>query len=241
MSSTFEGYKVYELRELARKKKIKHYYRMKKLNLIEALVSSKTQEVKSSPPLPPPPTHQESPPRLQNVMCTVDLGCKLDLNCIASNNSNVKYVPLKFNAAIMRLQEPIKFSTLIFSSGKIVLTGMKDEESSLKAAHVVATRIRELGFQTHFLNYRITNIVASADLGFRPRFTNFYNGNRKFTDYEPELFPGLIYRTGVTFLVFKSGKVVITNAKSRQQINKAYVAFEESIRISTLLQGNRGI
>lgn len=43
--------------------------------------------------------------------------------------------------------------------------------------------------------------------------------------YDPNVFPGLIYRMKnpkVTFLVFGAGKVVITGAKSEQMIEEAF-------------------
>lgn len=43
--------------------------------------------------------------------------------------------------------------------------------------------------------------------------------------YEPELFPGLIYRMSdpkVCLLIFVSGKVVLTGAKSKTDIDNAY-------------------
>jgi len=180
-------------------------------------------------------------PVVRNIMCTVDLGCKLNLPHIATHGHNVQYRPEKFNPVVMRLEEPIKFTTLIFTSGKIVLTGTKTEENAEKAARIVAQELKKLGFPVQFLNFRITNIVASADLGFCPRFTNFYNKNIKFVDYSPEIFPGLIYRSGVTVIVFKSGKIILTKAKTRQEIYDVFEAFKNSIHSLTIEQGSNGI
>lgn len=180
-------------------------------------------------------------PRVQNIMCTVDLGTRLNLHHITTHCYNVEYQPAKFNPVVMRLRKPFKFTTLIFTSGKIVLTGVKSEEDAKKAARIVARKIQKLGFRVKFRNFLITNIVASANLGFNPRFTNFYNKNKKFVDYEPELFPGLVYRAGVTVIVFKSGKVILTNAKTRQQIYDVYNSFKKSIHTSTICQKCIGI
>lgn len=221
-----------ELDALARDKKIKGYYKLKKKELINVLFppTLSTTEAELSPS-----------PRVENIMCTVNLGCKLDLRRIATHGCNVEYRPEKFNPVIMRLREPIKFSALIFTSGKIVSTGTKTGDEAKKSARIVARKIQKLGFPVRFINFRITNIVASADLGFCPRFTHFYYNNIKCSDYEPELFPGLIYRTDVTIIVFKSGKLIITNAKSITQINDAYEAFKKRIDKSTLSQGSDGI
>jgi len=164
-------------------------------------------------------------------MPTVDTGCKLDLSYIHANSSNTTYNPKKFNPIIMRWKEP-KSTALIFSSGKIVITGTKTEESTKIAAQIFVKELEKLQIPVHFLRFRITNIVASGELPFRPPiFDNQFlpTNKMKFVDYEPELFPGLFYRTGVTIIVFRSGKIIITNAKTREQIYDAYTAFAKSI------------
>jgi len=132
----------------------------------------------------------------------------------------------------MGIKNP-KSTALIFASGKIVITGTKDEESTKIAAQIFVKEIDTLGFHSvQFLNFRITNIVASAQLPFRPPLFNdqFLPANKmKLVDYEPELFPGLVYRTGITVIVFRSGKVIMTKAKTREQIYNVYSEFIKSI------------
>ena len=57
-------------------------------------------------------------PQLQNIVATVNLGCKLDLKKIALTAKNAEYNPKRFAALIMRIREP-RTTALIFSSGKI--------------------------------------------------------------------------------------------------------------------------
>jgi len=165
-------------------------------------------------------------------MSTVNLGCKLDLHYITEHGYNVEWRPKKFNPVIMRLRKP-KSTALIFHSGKIVVTGVRDEEISRIAARKFARIIQKLGFRrVQFLNFRISNIVASCKLPFEPPLFNheFLPKNKmKFVNYNPELFPGLIYRSGVVIIVFRSGKVILTNAKTRQEIYDVYRSFENSI------------
>lgn len=60
----------------------------------------------------------------RNIVCTVNLGCKLDLKKIALHARNAEYNPKRFAAVIMRIREP-RTTALIFSSGKMVCTGAK--------------------------------------------------------------------------------------------------------------------
>lgn len=171
-------------------------------------------------------------PQIQNVLTTANLNCSLDLHYIATHALNVEYNPARFNGLTMRLQKP-KSSANVFASGRIVCLGTTDEETARKATRRFARIIQRLGFDVKFTDFKITNIVASHDLHVRPDFNIFYRDNKRYVDYNPELFPGLIYRggaDGVTVMVFKSGKVILTNAKTRQQIYDAYDEFETKIK-----------
>ena len=66
-------------------------------------------------------------PKIQNVVATVNLDCKLDLTQIANGAKNCDFNPRRFCAVIMRIREP-KATAMIFASGKMVCTGNKSEE-----------------------------------------------------------------------------------------------------------------
>ncbi|KAJ7984893.1 hypothetical protein DPEC_G00359490 [Dallia pectoralis] len=174
-------------------------------------------------------------PQLQNIVSTVNLGCKLDLKTIALRARNAEYNPKRFAAVIMRIREP-RTTALIFSSGKMVCTGAKSEEQSRLAARKYARVVQKLGFQAKFLDFKIQNMVGSCDVKFPIRLEGLVLTHQQFSSYEPELFPGLIYRMikpRIVLLIFVSGKVVLTGAKVRGEI---YEAFEN---IYPILKGFR--
>uniref|UniRef100_A0A9L0RVB5 TATA-box binding protein like 2 n=1 Tax=Equus caballus TaxID=9796 RepID=A0A9L0RVB5_HORSE len=151
-------------------------------------------------------------PQLQNVVSTANLACKLDLKKIALQARNAEYNPKRFAAVIMRIREP-RTTALIFSSGKIVCTGARSEEQSRLAARKFARVIQKLGFPARFLDFKIQNLVGSCDVRFPIRLEGLVLTHQQFCSYEPELFPGLIYRMvnpRVVLLIFVSGKVVLT-------------------------------
>ncbi|XP_071454268.1 TATA-box-binding protein [Hetaerina americana] len=163
-------------------------------------------------------------PQLQNIVSTVNLGCKLDLKKIALHARNAEYNPKRFAAVIMRIREP-RTTALIFSSGKMVCTGAKSEEDSRLAARKYARIVQKLGFQAKFLDFKIQNMVGSCDVKFPIRLEGLVLTHGQFSSYEPELFPGLIYRMvkpRIVLLIFVSGKVVLTGAKVRQEIYEAF-------------------
>lgn len=208
----------------------------------------------ATPMTPMTPSESAILPQLQNIVSTVNLSCKLDLKKIALHARNAEYNPKRFAAVIMRIREP-RTTALIFSSGKMVCTGAKSEEDSRLAARKYARIIQKLGFtvswsgiwelgatvtagpggdrffryssfQAKFLDFKVQNMVGSCDVRFPIRLEGLVLTHGRFSSYEPELFPGLIYRMvkpRIVLLIFVSGKVVLTGAKVRQEI---YDAFE---------------
>ncbi|XP_030070655.1 TATA box-binding protein-like 2 isoform X2 [Microcaecilia unicolor] len=163
-------------------------------------------------------------PQLQNIVSTVNLACKLDLKRIALHARNAEYNPKRFAAVIMRIREP-RTTALIFSSGKMVCTGAKSEEQSRLAARKYARVVQKLGFPAKFLDFKIQNMVGSCDVRFPIRLEGLVLTHQQFSSYEPELFPGLIYRMvkpRIVLLIFVSGKVVLTGAKERSEIYEAF-------------------
>jgi transcription initiation factor TFIID TATA-box-binding protein len=195
------------------------------------------------PPSPPPPPkgiecikpHWPTP-TIQNVVATVDLECRLDLSVIAAQARNVEYNRKKFHAVIMRIRDP-KTTALIFASGKLVITGAKSEAAARLAARKHARAIEKCGFKTGFANFKIQNLVGSCSLGWYVRLEGLKYQNPLFVSYEPELFPGLVYRVAglgsrrvrggapthsAVLLVFANGKVVITGAKDLDTLYESF-------------------
>ncbi len=170
-------------------------------------------------------TKNNSLPKLQNIVSTANLKCILDLREIALKAKNAEYNPSRFAAVIMRIKEP-KTTALIFSSGKMVCTGARNEEESRLASRTFAKIILKLGFPVKFSEFKVQNIVASCDVKFPIRLEGLANDYLKYCSYEPEMFPGVIFRMvdppKIVLLIFVSGKIVITGAKNREDIYKTY-------------------
>ena len=85
--------------------------------------------------------------------------------------------------------------------------------------------------QAKFTDFKIQNIVGSCDIKFPIRLEGLAVQHHMFSSYEPELFPGLIYRMmkpKIVLLIFVSGKIVLTGAKVREEI---YQAFEMMVPV----------
>jgi transcription initiation factor TFIID TATA-box-binding protein len=161
--------------------------------------------------------------KIQNVVASVTLNQKVDLNAVVKSFPGVEYRPEQFPGLVFRLKRP-KTATLIFSSGKMVCTGAKSEKESRRAVMTVVKELKKGGIIIISRpDLKVVNIVASASLGGRIDLEQAVSTLGK-TMYEPEQFPGLIYRMDepkVVILVFASGNLVCTGGKKEQDVYDA--------------------
>ena len=169
---------------------------------------------------------------IENVVASVTINQKLDLTQIQKAFPETEYKPAQFPGLVFRLAKP-KTATLIFSSGKMVCTGAKSEQESIKAVQTVVRLLKKEGFLIkHEPIIEIQNIVASVDLHAK---IDLEQAAMKLenTMYEPEQFPGLIYRMSdpkVVMLLFASGKLVCTGAKYEGMVREAVEKLHEILQ-----------
>ena len=174
---------------------------------------------------------------IQNIVASVTVGEAIDLDAVVMNFPSVEYRPEQFPGLVFRLEKP-KTTTLIFRSGKMVCTGAKSTRDVQEAVEKILQVMKEKGIINHGEpRIQIQNIVATATLGGDIDIEKAaYMLGR--TMYEPEQFPGLIYRMDepkVVFLIFASGKVVIVGAKSKEEPTLAARRLKESLEENGLI------
>ncbi|MHA1593255.1 MAG: TATA-box-binding protein [Candidatus Baldrarchaeia archaeon] len=161
--------------------------------------------------------------RVENIVASVVLDCRIDLERVASVLPNVEYDPEQFPGLVIRLQNP-KAAVLVFNTGKMVVTGLKREEHAKIVVNKVIEKLRKAGIQIEGEpKIQIQNIVSSGSIGAE---IDLEMAAMTLEDalYEPEQFPGLIYRMkdpNVVFLLFSSGKIVCTGAKREEDVKSA--------------------
>ena len=154
----------------------------------------------------------------------------LDLYHVSRLVPNMIYAKQKFAAIAMRLNQPL-CTVLLFTSGKMVLTGCKTYMQCVLAALTLRDTLRT-GFP--FDRFEVTdicvqNIVGNSDLQLGHRdcinLDGLMTDHRVYCTYLKNMFPGLIYRppnSPVVLLIFKSGKVVITGGRSVNDIEQGW-------------------
>lgn len=168
-----------------------------------------------------------------NVVVSAEIGKNIDLNKIANEVKDAEYKHKQFPGLVLRVKDP-KAATLIFRSGKVICTGSKSVEEANRAVRQAVKIISKLGIPVSLEpEVKVQNLVATADLGV---FFNLHaiaiGLGLENIEYEPEQFPGLIYRLNkprVVMLVFPSGKIVITGGKSVEAVVKAVEVISEEL------------
>jgi transcription initiation factor TFIID TATA-box-binding protein len=174
---------------------------------------------------------------IQNVVATANLNQKVDLNAVVKGYPGVEYRPEQFPGLVFRLKRP-KTAILIFSTGKMVCTGAKSGKESRRAIMNVVKALKKGGIIILSKpDFKVVNIVASASLGGKVDLEKAVTTLGKAM-YEPEQFPGLIYRVEepkAVILIFASGSLVVTGAKVEQDVYDAVHKLHESLEEQNLI------
>lgn len=163
---------------------------------------------------------------IENVVASATLKHGIDLGDVSRAFPRVKYRPDQFPGLVFRLKRP-RTANLIFGSGKMVCTGAKSTSQARRALRKVVRKLKKAGIVIlGRLSIKIQNVVASANLEGKVDLVGWY-GSQKLGGrmmYEPEQFPGLIYRMKkpkAVILLFSSGKLVCTGAKKEKHVYQA--------------------
>ncbi|ENN96220.1 transcription factor [Methanocaldococcus villosus KIN24-T80] len=170
--------------------------------------------------------------KIVNVVVSTKIADSIDLEEAALVLENAEYEPEQFPGLVCRLSVP-KVALLLFRSGKVNCTGAKSKKEAEIAINKIINELKDAGFDVYENpEVKIQNMVATADLGVEPNLDEIamYVDD---TEYEPEQFPGLVYRLDdpkVVVLIFGSGKVVITGLKKEEDAKRALDKILETIK-----------
>lgn len=160
---------------------------------------------------------------IQNVVASASLFVDVPLEKLATRLSNTEYNPEQFPGLVLRMTS-LKITALVFSSGKIVVTGVKSEAAVPDAVKAIQKELGKANIKcTKKPEMKVENMVASGDIGLKLNLTELAF-SLPTAEYEPEQFPGLVYKVPnwhITFLLFSTGRIVCTGAKNEKEIVKS--------------------
>jgi len=167
-----------------------------------------------------------------NIVVSTSLEHDIPLEKMAATLSNTEYNPEQFPGLVIRIKEP-KTSALIFSSGKVVCTGARTLEKVEESIVKIIASLKKIGINITIKPViKVQNIVASGSIGMDLNL-NVLAMQLENTEYEPEQFPGLVYKlpqARATFLLFSNGKIVCTGTKSEEQVHIALATLVEKLK-----------
>lgn len=174
---------------------------------------------------------QEYLPTCHNMVTTMHVKSslkKIDLAKVARCTGNSSYDRKRFAAITLRIDNP-KTTALLFSSGKVVITGATSRQMSIYAARGIIKMLRRLFPDDEFEQtcFAIQNIVSNVSI---PNVSEIdvkrmYQEHASHTTYQPSIFPGLIFRPSgspVVLLIFKSSRIVVTGAKRYEDVYSGF-------------------
>ncbi|MBS3073099.1 TATA-box-binding protein [Candidatus Pacearchaeota archaeon] len=169
---------------------------------------------------------------VQNIVATASLGKPVSLTKLARTQSNTEYNPEQFPGLVLRIKKP-KSAVLVFSSGNLVCTGTKSIAQVKEVINQVIKQLAKIGVKiTDKPKITVQNIVASGSIDLKLNL-NYLALALENTEYEPEQFPGLVYKLAepnATFLLFSNGKLVCTGTKNKQQLDESMVILNKNIK-----------
>ena len=170
--------------------------------------------------------------KIENVVASTTLDRRMPLDRIAIYLENTEYEPEQFPGLVYRLEEP-KAAALIFGSGKVVCTGTQSPEQAKEAVHKIIDELREADVEIGTKpDITVQNMVASSEVGATLNL-NQIAFELVGTEYEPEQFPGLVYRLdepNVVFLLFSSGRIVCTGGRTYEDVIEGISKLKENLQ-----------
>jgi transcription initiation factor TFIID TATA-box-binding protein len=171
--------------------------------------------------------------KIQNIVLSVTYeGVEFNLERLARSLDGARYDPEVFPGIAYKSDDP-PASFLIFASGKMNCVGAKSMTDAKLAIRKLTKKLKKAGVKVRAEpKVKVQNIVASFDFGIEfdlERIARTFEN----TEYEPEVFPGLVFRMddpAVVVLLFVSGKGVCAGAKSTEDIRRAAIKITKILK-----------
>ena len=162
--------------------------------------------------------------KIVNIVISTSLDHKIPLERLIMDLPNTEYNPEQFPGLVIRIRDP-KTSALIFSSGKVVVTGARSLEKMEEAIQAIIKALEKINVKIIVKpKIEVQNVVASGSIEMDLNLNTLAVKLRN-TEYEPEQFPGLVYKLGdgsrATFLLFSNGKIVCTGTRGREEVDES--------------------
>lgn len=181
---------------------------------------------------PSPADLLEKDIHISNITATVDIEGEFDREELAADLPNSEYDPEKHRSLIFRSSNVNGIVVLIPRTGRASITGAQSSEGLIQGVEDFISAVSKIGIERKYTDIRIENVVATIDLGNSIDLSNLViELGLESAEYEPEQFPGVIYRpnNGPVILIYSSGKAIITKTRTYEEVLTTYQNLQEQI------------
>lgn len=168
-------------------------------------------------------------PEIVNVVGAGSLGREIDVQAVADDIEGVvKTSGDDYRTPVVYIKETDDSPLVtLFESGSFHISGADSVDELDSSKEWFLNALEALGIDFPEVSFSIRNIVVVGDLEQSLNLNAIaIQFGLENTEYEPEQFPGLVYRPdeyASVFLIFGSGKVVIPGSTD---VDSAFEAFE---------------
>ncbi len=164
------------------------------------------------------------------------LNAELDLETLSEEigQPQARYDPGKYPGMYLRFEEDTPLITL-YRTGKYIITGPTSKEELFHLRERFLTFLSNIGAIENATDewFSVQNYVCTEDLDRTLNLNALAIGlGLEQTEYEPEQFPGLIYRPpeedGVV-LLFATGRIVITGCRNIEAAEKIFADLKDDL------------
>jgi len=171
--------------------------------------------------------------KIENIVASGSIAEAIDLDILSTKIENCDLNVKRFPGAVYRITDP-KMAFLIFNSGKVVITGVKNDADLARGLEILIQKVKEAEIIClEHPTVAVTNIVCSYDMGRNINLNRVVMSlSLETIEYEPEQFPGLVYRIHdpkIVALLFSSGKIILTGGKIMDDIERGVVILEQKL------------
>jgi transcription initiation factor TFIID TATA-box-binding protein len=167
--------------------------------------------------------------KIENIVGTGNLNIEVDIPVLANDLEahEVTYNPDNYHGLYVRLDESGPLVT-VYRTGKYIVTGADSETELFDTKDRFLSLLHETGVLDHSEDdsFGVNNIVCTGDIGYSVDLNQLSIAlGLERIEYEPEQFPGLVYRPEdhpCVILLFGSGKCVVTGAPTLDTAEAAF-------------------
>lgn len=173
-----------------------------------------------------------------NIIAGGDINREVDMKSLAEDCSEADGVISEFTDD-RRWQLVLRFenagTVILYRTGSYIIRGGSSYESLERTKNSFVDLLCTLGIivSENDIEYKLTNIVFTSDLNTNIDLAPLaVRLGMEVTEYEPEQFPGLIYRPEglkAVVLIFSSGKLVITGTEKEVEAEAALDRVKEYV------------